>query len=210
MTWDHRYQKEMLRRLRSRLHRLTIPEIESLVRGLAPEIERIMAAYSHMVVDERTYPHLRLTACVLASYQALTVGPLQPDQALELVEDLFTSIGRNTLRLYPRALLAFSRDPFVAITRAGKRALEQYGSAWEFRIEETDNSFAMTATKCFYHDFFKTAAAPQLTRVFCRWDENWIGPIDPAKHHVLFERPTTMGYGGNECPFIFKRAKEGA
>jgi hypothetical protein len=113
---------------------------------------------------------------VLASYQALTVGPLQPDQALELVEDLFTSIGQTTLRLYTRALLAFSRDPFVAITRAGKRALEQYGSAWEFRIAETDNSFAMTATKCFYHDFFKAAAAPQLTRVFCRWDENWIGP----------------------------------
>ena len=103
MTWDHRYQKEMLRRLRSRLHRLRIPETESLVRGLAPEIERIMAAYSHMAVDEKTYPHLRLTACVLASYQALTVGPLQPDQALELVDDLFTSIGQTTLRLYTRA-----------------------------------------------------------------------------------------------------------
>lgn len=209
MAWDHRYQKEMLRRLRSRLHRLGIPEAERLVRNLDPEIERIMVAYSHMVVDEKTHPHLRLTACVLSAYQALAAGTLEPQQALELIDDIFASIGRTTLRLYTRALLTFSRDPFAAITRAGQRALEQYGSAWEFQIEETDSSFAMTATKCFYHDFFKAADAPQLTRVFCHWDENWIGPIDPEKHHILFERPTTMGYGGHKCPFIFKRVRQG-
>jgi hypothetical protein len=110
------------------------------------------------------------------------------------------------LRLYTQALLTFSRDPFAAITHAGKqRALEQYGREWEFRIEETDRCFSMTATKCFYADFFRAVGVPQLTRVFCHWDQNWIEPIDPARHKIRFDRPTTMGYGGRECPFIFKR-----
>ena len=158
------------------------------------------------MVDGKTHPHLRLTACVLASYQALASGPLDQKQAMELVEDAFVSIGRTTLKLYTQAILMFSKDPFLAITNAGKkRVIEQYGGAWEFRLEETENSFTMTSTKCFYHDFFTAAGAQHLTRIFCSWDENWIKPIDPTKHGILFERPTTIGLGGNECPFIFKR-----
>jgi hypothetical protein len=97
MTWEERYQKEMLRRICERLIRLGIPDVESLLRGVEPEIERIIAENSQMV------------------------------------------------------------------------------------------------------------EAPQLTRVFCQWDKNWIEPIDLARHKISFNRPTTMGYGGKECPFIFTR-----
>jgi hypothetical protein len=208
MTWDLRYQKETLRRLRRRLDDIGLIETGGLCRNISDEIERIIVEYSHLVVDEKTRPHLRLTACVLASYQALSSGPLDREQALELVEDVFVSIGRRTLKLYTQALLTFSKDPFLAITNAGKkRAIEQYGRAWEFKFEETENSFTMTSTKCFYHDFFTAAGPQQLTQVFCSWDANWIKPIDPTKHGILFERPTTMGYGGDECPFIFRRAE---
>jgi hypothetical protein len=208
MTWDLRFQKEYLRRLRNRLCELGLIEDGELIRKINSEIDRSIVEYSHLAVDEKTKPHLRLTACVLASYQALSSGLLDRTQALDLVEDVFVSIGRTTLKLYTQAILMFSKDPFSAITGAGKkRAMEQYGEAWEFRFEETDTSFTMTSTKCFYHDFFTAAGAQQLTRVFCSWDENWIKPIDPTKHGVSFERPTTMGYGGKECPFIFNRVK---
>ena len=206
MSWDLRFQKETLRRLRNRLDDLGLPENGELIRKINNEIERIIVEYSHLVVDEKTWPHLRLTACVLASYQALPSELLDRTKALELVEDVFVSIGRTTLKLYTQAILVFSRDPFSAITEVGKkRVMEQYGKAWEFRFEETDNSFTMISTKCFYHDFFTAAGAQELTRVFCSWDENWITPIDPQKHGISFERPTTMGYGDKECPFIFKR-----
>ena len=211
MTWDERYQKEMLRRLHRRLTRLEIAEVDRLLHGLEPEIERIIAANSHMVIDERASPHLRLTATVLASYHALASGNMHPQEAIELIEDVFASIGRTTLRLYTHALLTFSKDPFTAITRAGKkRALEQYGRAWDFRIEETDRTFSMTTTKCFYADFFRAVGVPQLTRVFCHWDQNWIEPIDPVKHKIRFDRPTTIGYGGKECSFIFERVTASA
>ena len=208
MTWDLRFQKEILRRLCNRLRAPELAENAQLIRRIGNEIERIIVEYSHLVVDEKTRPHLRLTACVLVSYQALASGLLDPEQALKLVEDVFVSVGRTPLKLYTQALLMFSKDPFIAITNVGKkRAIEQYGGAWEFIFEETDTSFTMTSTKCFYHDFFTAAEAQQLTRIFCSWDENWIKQIDPTRYGILFERPTTLGYGGNECQFIFKRAE---
>ncbi|MGD2252314.1 MAG: L-2-amino-thiazoline-4-carboxylic acid hydrolase [Anaerolineales bacterium] len=206
MTWDLRFQKETLRRIRSRLDDQGLLGSGELFRKIDNEIERNIVEYSHLLVDEKTHPHLRLTACVLASYQALTSGLLDRKQALELIEDVFVSTGRTTLKLYTQAILMFSKDPFIAITNAGKkRAMEQYGRAWEFRFEYTENSFTMTCIKCFYNDFFTASDSRYLTRIFCSWDENWIKPIDPRKHGILFRRPTTMGYGGKECPFIFNR-----
>ncbi|MBN2556708.1 MAG: L-2-amino-thiazoline-4-carboxylic acid hydrolase [Anaerolineales bacterium] len=206
MAWDERYQKELLHRLQGRLARLEILNAENSLWKLEAEIEHIIAANSAMVIDGRTRPHLRLAATVLACYRALSPGLLDPQEALELIENVFAGIGRSMLRFYTWTLLTFSRDPFTAITQAGKRrVLRQYGKEWEFRIEETDQCFRMTATKCFYADFFQIAREPQLTRVFCRWDQNWIEPIDPVRHKICFDRPTTMGYGGSECPFIFKR-----
>lgn len=206
MTWDVQYQKELIRRIRRRLDRQGKLRGSSFAQHVTPAIERIIKAKSRMVVDEQTRPHLRLTACVLACYQELALGGMAHDQALELVNNAFTSIGRITLRLYAQALLTFSRDPFLALTRAAKqRVLTQYGNAWEFRVVDTHDYFSMTATKCFYNDFFNETAVPQLTAIFCHWDQNWIGSIDPGKHKMHFERPTTMGSGGSECPFIFRR-----
>lgn len=208
MSWDLRFQKEYIRRLKNRLCDLKFIEDGDPLLNISSEIDRIITQYSFLMADEKTRPHLRLTSFVLASYQALSAGRLDRTQALDLIEDVFVSINRTILMLYTQALLMFSKDPFSTITGAGKkRALDQYGGAWEFRLEETDNSFAMISTKCFYHDFFIAAAAQELTRIFCSWDENWIKPIDPHKHGISFERPTTMGYGGKECPFIFKRVK---
>jgi hypothetical protein len=206
MTWDERYQKEMIHRLQQRLVRLRTPDAGTLDQRVAPKIESIINANRHMVIDLKTQPHLRLTACILACYQELLSGAINRSQALELLEVTFTSIGRIPLKLYTQALLTFSRDPFITITRAGKlRALTQYGNAWEFRFEETRDRFSMIATKCFYQDFFTAVGAPELTPVFCSWDLNWIGSINPSGHKIQFERPITMGYGGKECPFIFKR-----
>ena len=206
MTWDTRYQKEMLRRLGRRLQELGLSRNREIIRKIGDDIESTVTDYSYLVVDEKTWPHLRLTASVLASYQALSSEKLDEDLVLRMLEDVFVSIGRSTLKLYTLAMLTFSKDPFLAITSVGKRrAIEQYGEAWEFKFEEAEDLFIMTTTKCFYHDFFASTGAEQLTRIFCSWDENWITQIDPARHGFHFERPTTLGYGGNECPFIFRR-----
>lgn len=206
MTWDERYQNELIHRIQRRLERQGEPRVQLLTHTVIPAIDSIIEANSRMAADEQTRPHLRLTASVLACYQELASGGMTQDQALELVNDVFNSIGRTTLRLYAQVLLTFSRDPFLALTSATKqRVMSQYGKAWKFRVVETRDYFSMTATKCFYNDFFNAKGVPQLTAVFCRWDQNWMGSINPGKHKMQFERSTTMGFGGSECPFIFRR-----
>ena len=206
MSWDTRYQKEILRRLGKRLQGLGLSQNREIIQKIEEDIESTIADYSYLVVDEKTRPHLRLTACVLAGYQTLSSERIDEDLVLGILEDVFVSIGRTTLKLYTQAMLTFSKDPFLAITSVGKRrAIEQYGEAWEFKFEEAKDLFIMTTTKCFYHDFFVSTGMEQLTRIFCNWDENWITQIDLTRHGFYFERPTTMGYGGSECPFIFKR-----
>ena len=44
-----------------------------------------------------------------------------------------------------------------------------------------------------------------LTPVFCDWDANWASAIDPARHGFRFERPTTLGLGGDGCYFRHTR-----
>jgi len=67
--------------------------------------------------------------------------------------------------------------------------------------------FIITTTKWFYHDFFIANDIPELTRVFCSGDKSWFEEISPEKHGFQFERPTTLGYGGTECSFQFRRVK---
>src|SRR4030067_1143321 len=136
MPWELRFQKEYLRWLGDRLCDLKLIEDGEPVLNISSEIDRIITKYSCLIVDEKTCPHLCLTSFVLASYQALSAVRVNRTQALDLIEDVFVGIGRTTLKLYTQALLMFSKDPFSAITGAGKkRALEQYGGAWEFRFE---------------------------------------------------------------------------
>ena len=45
--------------------------------------------------------------------------------------------------------------------------------------------------------------------VFCDMDTNWMDAVEPGRHGFRFERPTTMGYGGDRCRFWFIRTSDG-
>ncbi len=210
MTWDLRFQQEYLRRLKGQLRDSQLDVGSFSIQQINEDIERLIAEYLDLMKDEKTRPHLRLASAVLASYQSLCPHVVNHEGAINLAESAFVSVGSTMLTLYTKVLLLFSRDPFHAIPHAGKKRLdEQYGHAWDYRMEESTTSISMIVTKCFYHDFFTAVQIPDLTRVFCRWDSNWIDPIDPDKHGIFFERPTTLGYGGEECQFRFTRVEKG-
>jgi hypothetical protein len=64
-----------------------------------------------------------------------------------------------------------------------------------------------TSPRCAHVRLFATWGLPQLTGLFCRLDEAWIRAIDPATHGVTFSRPTTIGWGGRRCEFLFERPR---
>ncbi|MDX3233671.1 L-2-amino-thiazoline-4-carboxylic acid hydrolase [Streptomyces sp. ME19-01-6] len=94
-----------------------------------------------------------------------------------------------------------------AATRAVRAALlEPLGEACTFqRSADNDQRDLLDVQRCFYHDVLRANSASELTPVMCAFDRNWIEAIDPDRHGFRFERATTIGLGGDRCPFHFTR-----
>ena len=160
-----------------------------------------------MVIDRAARTHLGMTALVLASYRVLLTYIKDSESVINDLEDTFTAVGQRWIKLYIRLILRCSRDPFLTMIEASKKRVENnYGKAFIFEYSgDGQNYFLITTKKCFYYDFFVANGIPELTHVFCSGDKNWFEEIRPEKHGFQFERPTTLGYGGSECPFKFTR-----
>lgn len=73
------------------------------------------------------------------------------------------------------------------------------------KLADTGNSFSINVKQCFYHNFFNSHGAPELTQVFCDWDRVWSDELNAEHHGIEFSRPTTLSAGDEMCRFIFTR-----
>jgi len=81
-----------------------------------------------------------------------------------------------------------------------------FGAGFVFTHPDDDaDRYTAEVERCFYHDVLKANRAARLTQISCAFDSNCIGAIDPARDGFEFERPTTIGTGGPNCPFRFRR-----
>jgi len=179
--------------------------------GICQEIEQLAGQLAEenklMIIDRAARTHLGMTTLVLASYRILLPYIKDSESVINILEDVFVGIGQPWIKLYTRFILRFSSDPFRKMIEVSKkRVIKNYGKTFIFEYSgDGQNYFVITTKKCFYHDFFTANEIPELTRVFCSGDKNWFEEIKPEKHGFQFERPTTLGYGGSECPFKFIR-----
>lgn len=149
--------------------------------------------------------NLRYACVVLAGYEALA-PQISDDQAVASLRAAFARSG-TFVREKTRAALDESRDPFRDLVNVSKeREASQFGPSFELRrVQDDDRAYLLEVRRCFWHDFFVAVGRPALTTVLCEFDANWIEAIDPPRHGFVFERPTTLGYGGTHCPFHFRR-----
>jgi len=155
--------------------------------------------------DAPSARNLRYGCAVLAGYEALR--PLLPvEPALALLRAAFLQSGAP-VREKMRAFLDQSPDPFADLVAISKqREAEAFGSGFVFERErDDDQAYLLNVRRCFWDDFFASAAVPELTRVLCEFDRNWFEAIEPERHGLRFERETTLGQGGTHCPFHFFR-----
>jgi len=69
----------------------------------------------------------------------------------------------------------------------------------------SQDRYTAEVTRCHYHDVLSANGAGQLTPIFCAFDSNWINAVEAERDGLEFERPTTIGTGGDSCPFRFRR-----
>ena len=147
-----------------------------------------------------------MLAAVLAAYRVLA-GRMPRDQLVSLLRDSFAGQFRDVVRDGTARWLDTVEDPFTAMVDLSKsRERLSFGAGFQFEHERDDRqAYLLNVRGCFYHNFFAANGAPELTPVFCDFDLGWIEAIDPGRHGLRFERATTIGYGGEMCPFHFFR-----
>ena len=207
-NWTERsFQKGYLDILQKHLTELSFNQRDEICQQIESLAYTLALDNKAMIVDIAARTHLRMTTLVLASYRVLLPYIKDDESIINILEDTFKSVGQRWIKLYTRLMLQFSRDPFHTMIEASKKRIENnYGKTFKFEYSgDGQNYFVITTKKCFYYDFFVSNDIPELTRVFCSGDKNWFEEIRPEKHGFQFERPTTLGYGGSECPFQFKR-----
>ena len=159
-----------------------------------------------LATDGQSTFHLRSMTLALAAYRVLQVS-LPKEDAFEKVRRAFIEPGRADMLREMAEVMNSGPDPFRQVVAYSKSQEEQFfGSKFTFeRVQDDDQAYKLHVNECFFHRFFSDNGAPELTKLGCDVNANWIDAIDPAKHRVLLDRPSLLGYGGDKCRFYFYR-----
>jgi hypothetical protein len=189
--------------LAQRLEQAPTSDTFDRIRRMAEALERDQ---QDRVVDAPARTNLRIGCAVLAAYRALR-GDRPGEELLQILEESFVGSMGETIRENVARALDQAPDPFQLIVGVSKeREQHEFGRGFTFERErDDDGAYLLNVRRCFWHDMFVANGAPELTRVLCAFDTNWISAIDPRRHGFRFDRPTTLGLGGARCPFHFRR-----
>jgi hypothetical protein len=179
-------------------------ELGGRVRARAAELEVVHRGRAR---DPAAGRNLRLGCAVLAAREELA-AVVPAGELVELLTAAFVESGAWTTPKV-KAWLDGVEDPFRAMVAVSKqREEEDFGATFAFRrARDDDEAYLLDVERCFWHDLFGAAGHPELTQTMCAFDRNWFGAIDPDRHGFRFERATTLGLGGDHCPFHFIRIR---
>jgi hypothetical protein len=185
--------------------------VHGIRRHLDAECAELASKYGGWLVDEPARHQLRQGAAVLVAYRRLR-GTVPESELLGLLRSAFTEPLRDVIRSGTAAMLERADDPFIAMVAMSKmRETHSFGASFRFERPRDDNeAYHLNITRCLGHSFFAAVGCPELTTIFCAFDEAWIGAVEPARHGLRFERETTLGEGGATCPFHFTRVARAA
>ena len=179
------------------------PHVEQVIRS---ELTALFESKRGLAADEQSTFHLRCGTLALAGYRVLQRF-VPKEGAFEKVRRAFIEPGRADMLREMAEVMNSGTDPFRQVVAYSKSQEEQFfGSKFTFeRVQDDDQAYKLHVNECFFHRFFSDNGAPELTKLGCDVNANWIDAIDPAKHRVLLDRPSLLGYGGDKCRFYFYR-----
>jgi L-2-amino-thiazoline-4-carboxylic acid hydrolase-like protein len=197
------------RRLRKALRCRGATVAVALAREASARRTMLVEENRDRIVDRASESHLWLCAAVTAAYHVLRSHATTRDAALSIVREVFLSTGAKGVGRAMRLLPKLVRDPFkFTINISKKKQSAYYGRTFERVVVQDDNdAYRMTVSKCFYHRFLIDNGAAELGPTFCDKDLDWAAAIDPVTHGFSFNRPTTLLTTGEPCRFEFRRTR---
>jgi hypothetical protein len=175
-----------------------------LIARIEAEIGPIEDANRDAFPDHAGQDLLGISSAMLAAYRVLAPEIGDEERTIELLRHVARGFGQRATRLGTRLIVRKREESLGTIEDYFRATVPVLGEAWDVEYERTQRSFEMRFTRCGFHDFMVRNGVGSLTTAFCAWDRVWMDDIDPERDGIRAERPTTLGSGGDACPFQFK------
>jgi hypothetical protein len=199
-----------IKEIRKQLQIALPSQAHQITEQILPLSDSLYKQNEALIVDEPGATNIRLTSLALASYRLLRQTGMERRAALSIVQTALVEPSRKKMMFFSRLAVRFWPDPLRLMAGISRnKARTAYGKAFIFE-HHTDNMqtyFFSHVKKCLYHDFFKANSTPEMTPVFCAFDDNWSNAMQDPRSRLRFVRSTTIGAGDDMCRFEFRRTE---
>jgi hypothetical protein len=184
----------------------TVPDAGSAATRIRGQAAALFREHELSLPDAQTKSWIATCCLVLAAYRELR-GSLAAPIALRLIGRIVYRTYQRPMRFLTRAWLLLTRDPLKRLRGNWWKAQSQrvYGGGMKFDQEETEDSVDLIVRRCAFHEFFMKHGEPELTRVFCAWDRNWMDIVDASERSIRTERLAAISTGSSCCRFRLTR-----
>lgn len=178
------------------------PEVQSQKAELLAQAKCLLEEQQHLLTDEAARQNLSLSSMVLVCYRTLLNESNQKDLIVALKQALCEPSRQGMLH-GTRKMLTYAPDPFAATVEVSKeKEKHMYGPSFEFEaLQDDQHVYLLNVKRCLWHQFFVEQGVAELTHIFCAFDLSWMDAIEPERHGFRIERPTTLGWGHDQCRF---------
>ena len=154
--------------------------------------------------DAASVGHIETCCSVIAIFRYLR-SEMSMNDCLEAIRYGFVN-SLSFITHQTEKFLSQSPDPFNDMIAMSKQKEKEYGDSFEFYRKKDDGlAYLLEVKKCFFCKLLTVNNAQELMPIFCDFDTLWMKAIDPKKHGFKFDRPETIGTGGDVCKFYFNK-----
>ncbi|MEM6525072.1 MAG: L-2-amino-thiazoline-4-carboxylic acid hydrolase [Bacteroidota bacterium] len=154
--------------------------------------------------DAASVGHIKMCSVMIALFGYLK-DKMPLDNCLAIIKYAFVD-SLIHITYQTEEFLNESSNPFKDVVSISKQKEVEYGDSFKFyRKKDNDQSYLLEVKQCFYCKLLTTNNAKELMPIFCDFDTLWMKAIKPETHGFKFERPETIGTGGEVCKFYFTK-----
>lgn len=213
-VFGHVAPLEFMGGLKSEIDSRLRTDTDELLASIKREAREIESRNASTVVDAPSHGHLELCSTVLSAYSNLKPFFSTQEETCAFISDaMMKGINNFSMRAALKMMLEACKDNPDRLKEIFSWLMEQYGAtfAWSapHRESESEDSFSIEVTDCYYFNFFSSHDAAFLTPILCQLDSLWFDMVDPEKHGFMFDksRYRTQGYGAPTCVFPIVKKK---
>ena len=201
------WRRQYLKTLKCEVRILLPDETEQVLTVIRDNAQGIFDKHSHKAPDSQGMIAIGMPALVLATHRELIARGISEDVAFEALRRTYRSMYGAPMRWMTRLELLLVRDPVKFYEKHFIPFLNSYfGKSFTWHKKTTDSGWALVGTKCGFWEMFAAEGAPQLTRLICEWDQNWMNVLDRSRRPIAMRRTMTLSTGASHCEFHFDRA----